>query len=213
MAEFRVESLTYAHSRARPVPIAALTGYGLPLTATIPAGCSINIGRPSRLEPRTFETGTCAATTRSPTLYRLSYGTGYLYAYAFYLGEENKKGAWLFLGETIKRISARVQIRYLYQLTGDHFTLTWRAMRQNGFDFDIYICVVPLTWTGEPQSSHRCPKHRGELATEDPKGGLTPMYEYELYLRSGPILRENDCGGKMWLKRSTHNQKQKMRFR
>ena len=81
MAEFRVESLTYAHSRARPVPIAALTGYGLPPAATIPAGCSINIGRPSRLEPRTFETGTCAATTRSPTLYRLSYGTGNLYLF------------------------------------------------------------------------------------------------------------------------------------
>ena len=74
--ESKLESLTFAHSRARPVPIAALTGYGLPPTATIPAGCSINIGRLSRLEPRTFETGTCAATTRSPTLYRLSYGTG-----------------------------------------------------------------------------------------------------------------------------------------
>ena len=37
----------------------------------------------------------------------------------------------------------------------------------------------------------------------------------ELQCRSepGPILRKNDCGGKVWPKRSTHNQKQKMRFR
>ena len=38
--------------------------------------------RLSRLEPRTFLTGTRALTTRSPTLYRLSYGIGNVAAYA-----------------------------------------------------------------------------------------------------------------------------------
>ena len=45
-------------------------------TVTIPARSLINIKRPSRLESQTFITGTCAPTTRSPTLYWLSYGTG-----------------------------------------------------------------------------------------------------------------------------------------
>ena len=35
--------------------------------------------RPSRLEPRTYTTGTHDPTTPSPTLYRLSYGTGNSY--------------------------------------------------------------------------------------------------------------------------------------
>ena len=70
MAEFRVECLTYAHSRARPVPSLTSPGYSMPPTVTIK--------RPSRLEPPTFLLGTCALTTRSPTLYRLSYGTGLL---------------------------------------------------------------------------------------------------------------------------------------
>ena len=76
MAEFRVEGITYAHSRARPVPSLTSPGYGLPPTITIPARRLINIKCPSRLEPRTFLTGTRALTTQSPTLYRLSYGTG-----------------------------------------------------------------------------------------------------------------------------------------
>ena len=77
-AEFRVECLTYAHSRAQPVPSLSSPGYDLLPTATIPARRLINIKRPSRLEPRTFLTGTCAATTRTPTVYRLSYGRLFL---------------------------------------------------------------------------------------------------------------------------------------
>ena len=75
---FRVECLTYAHRRARPVsPLtSASLGYGVPPTITIPTRRLTNIKRPSRLETWTFLTGTCAFTTRSPTLYRLSYGTG-----------------------------------------------------------------------------------------------------------------------------------------
>ena len=78
MAELRVECLTYAHSRAWPVPSLTSPGYGLPPTVTIPTTRLINIKRPSRLEPRTFQTGTRALTIRSPTLHRLSYGTGKL---------------------------------------------------------------------------------------------------------------------------------------
>ena len=52
MAEFRVECLAYAHSRARPVPSLTSPGYSLPPTVTILARRVINIKRPSRLEPR-----------------------------------------------------------------------------------------------------------------------------------------------------------------
>ena len=45
MAEFRVECLTYAHSRARPVPSLTSPGYDLPPTVTIPARRLINIKR------------------------------------------------------------------------------------------------------------------------------------------------------------------------
>ena len=76
MAEFRVGCLTYTHSLARPVPSLTLAGYGLPPTVTIPARRLIKSKRLSRLEPRTFLTVTRALTTRSPTLYRLSYATG-----------------------------------------------------------------------------------------------------------------------------------------
>ena len=75
-AEFRVECLMYAHSRARPVTSLTSAGYGLLPTVTIPVRRLRNIKSPSRLEPRTFLTRTRALTTRSPTLYRLSYGTG-----------------------------------------------------------------------------------------------------------------------------------------
>ena len=53
-------------------------GYSLPPIATVPVKRRINIERPSRLEPRTslISNGTRAPTTRSPTLYRLSYRTG-----------------------------------------------------------------------------------------------------------------------------------------
>ena len=54
MAEFRVECLTYAHSRARPAPFPTSPSYGLPPTATIPARMLINSKRPSRLEPADF---------------------------------------------------------------------------------------------------------------------------------------------------------------
>ena len=74
MAKFRVECLTHAHSRARPVPSLTSSGYGLPPTAIIPFRRLINVERPSRLEPRISLTGTCGPTTRSPTFYRLSYG-------------------------------------------------------------------------------------------------------------------------------------------
>ena len=50
MAEFRLECLTYAHSRARPVLFATSPSCGLPPTATIPARMLTNIKRPSRLE-------------------------------------------------------------------------------------------------------------------------------------------------------------------
>ena len=76
MADFRVECLTYERSHARPVPSLTSPGYGLSPTTTIPARRLLNIERPSRLETRTFLTGTCAPTTRTSTLYRLSYGTG-----------------------------------------------------------------------------------------------------------------------------------------
>ena len=75
MTEFRIKCLTHAHSRARPVSSLTSSGYGLPPTVTIPTRRLINIKRPSRLEPRIFLTGTRSLTTRSPTFYRLSYGT------------------------------------------------------------------------------------------------------------------------------------------
>ena len=68
MAEFRVECLTYSHSRVRLVPFPTSPSCGLPPTATIPARRLINIKRSSCLDPRTFVTGTYALTTRSPTL-------------------------------------------------------------------------------------------------------------------------------------------------
>ena len=37
LTEFRIECLTYAHSRTRPVPSLTSPGYGLPPTVTIPA--------------------------------------------------------------------------------------------------------------------------------------------------------------------------------
>ena len=46
MAEFRDECLTYAHSRARPVPSPTSPGYDLAPTATIPVRRFINIERP-----------------------------------------------------------------------------------------------------------------------------------------------------------------------
>ena len=61
--------MTDAHSRTQPVPSLTLSRYSLPLTATIPATARrlINIKRPSCLEPRSFLTGTCSLTTRSPS--------------------------------------------------------------------------------------------------------------------------------------------------
>ena len=69
MAEFRVDCLTYAHSRARPDPSLTSPDCGLPPTATIPVRRLINIGRPSRLEPRTIITGNvCSHHTESNAL-------------------------------------------------------------------------------------------------------------------------------------------------
>ena len=61
-----------------PVPSLTSTGYGQQPAAAIPVRRLIHTERPSRLEPQTFLTGTCAPTTRSPTAYRLSYRTGKL---------------------------------------------------------------------------------------------------------------------------------------
>ena len=67
MAEFRVEWLTYAHSRARPVPSLTSPGYGLPLG--VYARRPINTKRPSCLEPRTFHNrGVCSHHTESIAL-------------------------------------------------------------------------------------------------------------------------------------------------
>ena len=61
-----------AHGRSLSRLRLAAACHGPP-TATIPARRLVNMKHPSRLEPRTFVTGTCAFTTRSPTLYQLSY--------------------------------------------------------------------------------------------------------------------------------------------
>ena len=64
MVEFRVECLTYPHSRARPVPSRTSPGYDLPPTTTMPVRRPMNIKRPSRLESRAFLTGTKEAFIR-----------------------------------------------------------------------------------------------------------------------------------------------------
>ena len=69
MAEFRIECLTYAHSRARPVLSLTSSGYGLPRTITIPVRRLINIKRPSRLEPADFSSrDVCSHRTESNAL-------------------------------------------------------------------------------------------------------------------------------------------------
>ena len=64
----------------------------------------------------------------------------------------------VIFGGTIKRINARVQIRYIYQLTAHHFTLTWARALQwsrnpygNGFGVEMDgngAQVVKMLWIG-----------------------------------------------------------------
>ena len=76
MVKLRVQCLTYAHSRARPVPSLPSPGYDLPPIASIPVRSLISIERRAPATPRTLylATGTCAPTARSPRLRLLSTG-------------------------------------------------------------------------------------------------------------------------------------------
>ena len=58
-------------------PLTSTAGCYLLPTTTIPARSLRNTEHPSRLEPRTLLTGMSAPTTRSPTLYKLSYRNSY----------------------------------------------------------------------------------------------------------------------------------------
>ena len=59
--------LTYAHSRARPVPSLTSPGCDMSPTATMPVRRLLNIERPSRLESRTSNLDLCSHHTETNT--------------------------------------------------------------------------------------------------------------------------------------------------